>query len=199
MTISVSTNQQTALAARHLGMVLFAYLDFADGSFASTPIRISTWNHDLTWGGYTWQGFGNLVSVANVKDSEKLETSSIDLNLNAANTTILSLSLAAPERYRGRNVILYMCPITNGVLVDTPIQFWSGTMDTMAVAYEADGGNVTLRVTPTSARLARASGLRMNHEQHKLAYPTELGFQYLNDLISHPQVWLSKKFQASLA
>lgn len=199
MTITVTSSQQTAFEARHLGMVMFAYMDFLNGAMASTPVRVSTWNHDITWGGFTWQGLGNLVSIQDVKDSEDIDTSSVDLSLNAANTTILSLSLGEAERYRGRTIIMYMCPMSGGALIDTPITFWSGTMDTMAIGYGGEGGTVTLRCTPTSARLARPNALRANHEQHILNNPSELGFQYLADLVAHPQVWLSKEFQASLA
>lgn len=198
--ITVSGSQQTQFEARHLRMVMFAQLEFLAGDFVTpATIRVSTWNHDITWGSYTWQGLGNLVSVQDVKDSENLETSSVDLKLNAANSTILSMAMAEAETYRGRAALLYLCPVTDGgVLVDTPILFWTGEMDTLAVTYAQEGGEISMRCYPTSSRLARPSGLRANHEQHIQTYPTELGFQYLADLIAHPQVWLTKTFQASI-
>lgn len=197
--ITVTGSQQTQLEARHLRLVLFAQLEFLDGTFATATIRVSTWNHDITWGGFTWQGLGNLVSIQDVKDSEALETNSVDMKLNVGNSTILGLALGEAERYRGKAAILYMCPVNDGgVLVDTPITFWTGEMDSMALTYGQENSEIALRCFPTSSRISRPSGLRANHEQHIQNYPTELGFQYLADLIAHPQVWLTKTFQASL-
>jgi len=200
--ITVSSGQQTQFEARHLRLVLFAQLEFLAGDLTTpSTIRVSTWNHDITWGTYTWQGLGNLVSIQDVKDTENLETSSVDMKLNVANSTILGLAMGEAEQFRGKAALLYLCPVTDGgVLVDTPILFWTGEMDSMAITYSQDGGGeISLRCFPTSSRLARPSGLRANHEQHIQTYPTELGFQYLADLIAHPQVWLTKTFQASLA
>ena len=191
MTVTVTSQQQTTLESRSFGMALFGSLDFSGGI-----VRVTTWNHDLVWGGYTWTGLGNLVSVQEVKESEKLETQVVDLVLNAANQSILALSLGEAEVYRGRSAIIYMCPMTNGALVDTPILCWQGFMDTMAVSYSGDGsGSIVVRCKPASDRLSRPSGLRVNAEQQKLILSSDLGFQYLDDLIANPQVWLSKKFQ----
>jgi hypothetical protein len=188
--ITVTTGQQTALESRSFAMALFAYLDFSGGA-----VRVTSWNHDLVWGGYTWTGLGNLASISDVQDSEKLDTSAIDMNLNAANATILALAMGEAEAYRGRTASIYMCPMSNGALIDDPIAVWSGYMDTMAITYTSSGGTVSVRCYPMSEKLARASGLRTNADQQKLVLSTDLGFQYQADLIANPQVWLSKKMQ----
>jgi len=186
---TTTTNQQTALEGRYFSGVLFAELNFT-GSY----IRVSTWNHDLVWGGFTWLGLGKLASVADVKESEKLETGSIDLMISGADSTILGLAIGDPATFRGRSANIYFCPIADGVLIDTPVMCWNGTMDTMSVVY-AESGTIALRCKPTSDKLNRATGLRVNHEQQKLVLSTDLGFQYQQDLISNPQIWLSKDFQ----
>lgn len=189
--ITVSSGQQTALESRHFGMAVFAYLGFSSGA-----VRVTSWNHDLTWGGYTWTGLGSLASIEQVKESEKLESQSVDLSLSAANASILALALGEAEVYRGQVATLYVCPLQDGVLIDTPIVCWNGFMDTMAINYSQDGsGIISVRCKPTTDRLSRPSGLRANAEQQKLILSTDLGFEYQADLINHPQVWLSKKFQ----
>lgn len=191
---TTTTNQQNALSSRSFTMALFAELNFSGGY-----VRASTWSADLTWGTYNWVGLGKLVSVADVKETEKLETSSVDLTLNAADNTILVAALGDPTTYRGRSANIYTCPLADGVLIDTPILCWSGTMDTMNVVFAEGGGSVVVRCKPTSDKLNRPTSFRVNHEQQKLVLSTDLGFQYQQDLIANPQIWLSKAFQRAMS
>ena len=189
--ITTTSGQQSALEGRSFSAALFAFLDFSGGA-----VRVTSWNHDMVWGGYTWTGLGNLAGISDVQESEKLETSAIDLTMNAANATVLALAMGEAEAYRGRTATIYMCPMLNGALIDTPIVVWSGYMDTMSINYASDsGGSINVRCYPLSEKLSRPSALRANHAQQKLVLSTDLGFQYQEDLIANPQVWLSKKFQ----
>lgn len=189
--LNLTTGQQTALEGRYTGMTVFMSLAFTSGT-----IRVSTWNIDLVWGGFTWSGMGNLAHIQEIKDTEKLEASPIDASLNVSNATLLSLAITSAEAYRGKAAIIYLGPMTDGVLVGTPIMCWTGYMDVMAVQYNADGtGLISVRCKPLTDKLNRPSGLRASHEQQKLILSTDLGFEYQNSLITDPQLWLSKKFQ----
>lgn len=192
MPFSVHSTQQTALEGRYFTIAVFLYLDFSGGI-----IRVSTWNHDLVWGSNTWTGLGKFVSISDAKESEKIETQPIDINLSIADSAILALAIGEAESYRGRAAYAYMCPMEDGALIGTPIQCWSGTMDIVTVSYGADGGGaISLRAKPTSDRLSRPSTFRVNHQlQQQLVLSTDLGFEYQEDLIANPQLWLSRKFQ----
>jgi hypothetical protein len=192
MPFTVDTDQQNALSARHFGIAVFVYLNFLGGA-----IRLSTWNHDITWGANTWTGLGKFISISDAKESEKIETQPLDMSLNIADSAILALAVGESEAYRGRTANLYMCPMEDGVLIGTPIQCWSGTMDICTVSYGADGGgSISMRAKPTSDKLSRPSTFRVNHQlQTQLINPSDLGFEYQADLIANPQLWLSRKFQ----
>lgn len=68
-------------------------------------------------------------------------------------------------------------------------------MDIMTIGLEEDSSTIVLRCETSAYSLKRKPALRMNAPQQKKKYPTDTGFDYLNDLIANPQTWLSKKFQ----
>jgi len=100
------------------------------------------------------------------------------------------------REYRGREAKMYMCPLDDQFrLIGTPTICWRGFMDIMTIGIEEDNSSIALRCETSAYSLKRKPALRMNAPQQKNRYPTDTGFDYLNSLISDPQVWLSKKFQ----
>lgn len=190
---SLTTAQQNELEKGYVSIVYFVELQFASGT-----LRFNSSNRHFDWDTYTWLGTGELGGIGEIRETENVESSTLELTLNLADPSILGASLLSPEAYRGKPVILRMCPVANNALVDTPITCWTGTMDVMALALGADNGTISLRCVPTTQRLNRAATLRLNHATHQRNYPAELGFEYLNDLIAKPQTWASKKFQLSI-
>lgn len=189
--INVTAAQQTVLESRVAGMGLFVSL-----AFTSTTLRVSTLFNDQTWGGFTWLGAAKVGSITEVKDTEKFESNPIDMILNVADATLLSLALTDANAYRGKTAIIYLAPMQDNVLIGTPMMCWNGFMDTMAIQYNADGGgSIAVRCKPTTDRLNRASGLRANAQQQALINSSDRGFDYLTSLITQPQLWISKRFQ----
>jgi len=68
-------------------------------------------------------------------------------------------------------------------------------MDSLNVGINNESGTITLRCETSAYGLKRRPVFRLNAAQHKKKYPTDTGLDYLNDLISNPAVWLSKRFQ----
>jgi hypothetical protein len=190
--IVLTTEQQEALEATYVSVAYF--VEFA---FTSSTVRFTSWNTNLDWGGYTWTGAGSFGSVSEVKESEKLEVPSLDFSLTLADPAIVALGLSAAETYRGKPVAVYAAPMQSGAILGTPALCWSGNMDSMTLSMESKEGSISLRCKPTAERLGRASNIRVNHATHIKQYPTSRGFEYQADLIANPQLWLSKKLQAS--
>lgn len=169
---------------------------FMELQFTTATQYLSTWNRDYTWNSQLWRGLGGLVSVTAISESESTVSNSLSFNLNAADPSWIALSVGDDAVYRRGLALLYMCPIgDDGLLVDTPELCWRGRMDTVAVAVNEDSGSISLKCETAAYAFKRRPTLRINASQQKKVYPTDTGFDYLEDLIAKPQLWLSKKFQ----
>lgn len=189
--ITVSTAQQTELEKPVTRVVYFVEFDFAGGT-----ARMNTTNQTISWGGFDWLGVGTIGSIGAVEETDGLEPKALNFTLNAAQPSWLALAVGAVDEYRGRSAKMYMCPLDESfVPVDTPVLCWSGVMDTVAVGIEGEDGQIILKCETSAYGLKRRPSLRLNAVQHKQKYPTDTGLDYLNDLISNPQLWLSKRFQ----
>lgn len=188
---TTTTNQNTELSKPVTRVAYFVELQFVGGTQ-----RLSTLGQNLTWGGYTWLGFGTLGAIDIVEESDSLTPTALNFVLNVAQASWLSESVGPVSDYRGKPVKMYMCPLNEQFqLVDTPVLCWTGIMDMMSISVSGETGQIVLKCENSIFGLKRVQGLRANATQQKLKYPTDTGFDNLNDLISNPQLWLSKKFQ----
>lgn len=169
---------------------------FISFEFAGNTSRICSADRTLTWGGFDWLGFGQVLNISTFEESEGAQARSLTFTIGAQ-AAWLALAVGPVEEYRGHPVRVFMCPLDTGFnLIGTPALAWRGIMDTCVVGVDGDEGGVTLKCETSAYGLKRQPIFRVNAAQHKATYPNELGFDYLNDLLSNPQLWLSKKFQA---
>ena len=188
----MTTPQQNAELAKAVARVVY----FVELRFASETSRLSTANVSLTWGGYQWAGIGALATIGTVEESDSVESKPLNFTVNAAQQSWLALAVGPVEEYRGRDAIMYMCPLDESFqMVGLPERCWSGTMDMLTVGVNDDSGTITLKCETSAYGLKRRAPLRLNAPQHRKDHPTDTGLDYLNDLISNPAVWLSAKFQ----
>jgi hypothetical protein len=189
--MSLSIAQQTATEK-----VLVPTVYFVELALATATQRFCSWNAPINWGGQLWSGVGTLGNISEIEHSEDLDARSLTLSLNIAQQSWLTIAVGAVQEYSGRDARIYFCPLNEGYqLIDTPQLCWTGFMDTMSVGIDGDSGSIQLRCENSVHRLKRQPILRLNAANQKLKYPTDTGFDYLTDLISKPQLWLSKRFQ----
>lgn len=188
----LSAPQQAALEKPVVPVVYFLELQFQGGTS-----RLCSFNQTISWGGYDWSGLGQVLSISQVAEGESAEARPITVGITAAQPEWLAVAVGSVEEYRGRSAKLYMCPMNESFqLVGTPVLAWRGAMDAVTIGVDGEQGGVEIRCETAANVLRRRPVLRMNAAQHKRAYPTETGFDYLNSLIANPQLWLSKRFQA---
>lgn len=189
-----SASQQAELEKPVARAVWFGEFEFAGGT-----TRLSTWNHNIDWGGYTWSGLGQLVSISAVEESRGLQSKALQFGLTAAQTSWIALAIGDAEECRGRRAKLYMCPLDEQFqMIDTPELCWQGIMDPPVASYDDDGsGQITLNCETSAFGLRRRAPLRVNAAQLRKKYPTAGGLDYGVDLIANPAVWASKRFQRS--
>ena len=189
--MSLTSGQQDEVEKPVSRVVYFVELQF----LSATSYWCSAYQ-TITWDGHDWLGAGSISSISEVEESESIEATSLSFTLNIADPAILALAVGDVSEYRGRPAKMYFCPLDETfVMVDTPVLCWNGIMDMVAVGTEGETGQIILKCETAAYGLKRRPNLRMNAAQHKKLNPSDLGFDYLSDLIANPQLWLSKKFQ----
>ncbi len=169
---------------------------FVEFQFASSTQYLSSASQTLTWGSHDWLGFGTVGGISAIEESDGVESKPLTFTLNLAQPEYLSLAVGDVEEYRGRAAILYFCPLDESfVMVGTPQRCWRGIMDLMSVGMEGTEGQITLKCETSAYSLKKQPTFRLNAAQQKKKYPTDTGFDYLNDIIATPSIWLTKRFQ----
>lgn len=186
-----TTAQQAALEKAVVRVVYFCEFAFKGGTG-----RFNTTNQLITWNGQEWLGVGTLGGISAVEESDSLEARALNFTLNAAQPSWLALAAGPVEEYRGRSAKLYMCPLNESFqMIDTPVLCWVGYMDMVSIGVEGDAGQIVLKCESRAYGLKRRPALRLNHAQHQTRHPGDKGLEFLEGLISHPQVWVTKRFQ----
>jgi hypothetical protein len=69
-------------------------------------------------------------------------------------------------------------------------------MDVVQNKINEDGtGLITMKCEPHAVNINRKNTRRVSDKQQQREFAGDLGYQYLEDMIGKPTVWLSKKFQ----
>ena len=192
MTITTNAGFDATVALPALGVIELVELDFAGGT-----LYLTTWPVDLTIGSTVYKGVGSVGSIGQMKESEDGQTQTLPIVLSQVNAANLSLGLGNVSGYQGRGARVYLV-VTDGnlVLQGSPVLRFSGFMDKVSIKRDNDVGTITLECSTGGYDVRKnPAGLRMNDIQHQARVTGELGFAYVQNLISNPQIWLSRAFQ----
>lgn len=193
MAITTNAGFDSAAASAALGVLALIELEFLGGT-----LYLTTWPTDVTIGAQVYQGVGQVLSLGEIKESEDGATQRLPITLSQVQASNLALALGSANAYQGRAARVYLAFTDAAFVVQgSPVLRFSGFMDKVAIKRESDQvGSVVLECATGGYDVRKtATGLRMNDVQHQTRHPGELGFQYVQTLISNPQLWLSKRFQ----
>ena len=176
-------------------------------AFTSGTLRYTTAPVTVTEGGHDWLGWGAVVTVGNVTESEEVLGDAIVLGLSIVDQALIAASLGNVGNYRGRPATLYLQLLDATFRpAGAKVRRWAGVMDRVEIkrtAGDMEGGAggdssgvIELRCSRVGvARMRNAGGLRLTQEQPQRRYPGDTGLQYVRTLIEQPSLWLSKRFQ----
>ncbi|GCL61486.1 hypothetical protein [Pseudaquabacterium pictum] len=194
--LTLDTSAQTQIDANVRGVQWLVALDFASGM-----VRYTTHAVDIISGGYTWQGFGQLVTVNDLRESEDGSPGDVTLGLSVVSTAMLAAAIGSVENYRNRSARLSLQLIgPNFQPVGAPVARWSGYMNKVRIKRSSSkagssSGSIEMVCSRAGANRSRAAtGLRHTHAQHIQRFPGDNGFEYLQTLIDKPALWVSKAF-----
>lgn len=175
MSRGLSAGNQAAVAASTVYPVLLWFGDFASGA-----VRVTSHPRDISWGGYTWTALGDLVGVGEIKETEEVQSNSVEFFLNGVSSTLLVKALEAG--YRRRACVLYIGFLdTSDALVADPIAF-PYIMDRMPVRRGGTEAKISVFAESRLVDMQRSSELRYTDQQQQYLYPADRFFEYVEGL-----------------
>lgn len=184
----------TQLASPHAGVLYLVEMQFSTLTY-----RFTNWTHTVAWAGHDWLGYGAVVSIAQVSESESVQWPALDIGLNIANPAMLALALGNVATYRRRPINLYFAVLDDQLrAVGEPELIWAGEMDQVRVKTgdgEGEGGAVSMRCEIPGKDGRGPQSLRLNNAQQQARYPGDTGLSRIEALSGQPVTWLSQKFQ----
>tara|TARA_R110002153_G_scaffold65096_1_gene174336 strand:+ start:70 stop:747 length:678 start_codon:yes stop_codon:yes gene_type:complete len=177
--------------------------------FDSSVLRFWTGVGTLTLDGEQWIGSGNLLSISDIEETLEMAVKGATVSLSGIPSEVLSLALSEP--YQGRVCNIYFGTFTTStsllkedsdyillqdgsqILIDTARdafnEIFSGYMDQMNIEEEADSSRIELTVENKLVDLERARVARYTSGYQKSLYPSDKGFDFVEDLQDKPITW----------
>ena len=144
--------------------------------FDTAPLRLWTGYGDKTIFTNAYTGAGSLLSVGGLEEASDLSAKNITLTLSGVPQDLVSLALQEPYQRRS-------CKVYFGTQdTPTPIEVFSGLMNTMQIEDSGESSVITLSVESKLVRLEKSSDWRYTHENHVSRHSGDLFFAYLASL-----------------
>jgi hypothetical protein len=176
-----------AVQQPHVPYVLFVSLDFVSG-----VTRLSSWDKDFSFGGFTYNGIGNtgLGSVSETKDEGAMKAGSLDLTLRGVPTVLTKTISDGSEKYFGRSVAIYMGWLNATYeLVGTPENIWNGLMDSIVMVDDAGTSDIIVTCENELNILTRNIGLQFTTEHQAFIDATDTFFSQVPSLQTKQVNW----------
>lgn len=164
--------------------------------FDTSTIRLWSGMDDLTIGGATYTGAGDLLSISDVEETQELMSSGITLTLSGMDDTVLNYALT--ENYQNRPITLYLGYLAGSTneTVGT-LTLFKGRMISMSVNDNPDGSSVILDCENRLIDLNRPSNLRYTKDSQEFLFSGDKGFDRVASLQDKEIVWGQKNESSS--
>lgn len=154
------------------------------GEFDGGDLNLWSGYGELSWGGDTYTGAGNLLNVTAVEESQELKANSVVFELDGLDAAIVSIALS--EDYQGRPVTCWFAVLdTSGAIIADPYKLFSGQMDVMEVTDDGEKAILKMSAESDLIDLRDAKERRYTPEDQKLYYPNDKGLDFvpkINDI-----------------
>ena len=165
-------------------MAPFIAIDLA---FDGGDFRTWTGYGNIEFGGNTYVGSGDILSVGPVQESSEIKANGINISLSAIPSDLISSALTDP--YQGRSAKLFLGIINDGVVVSDPYMIFKGSMDLMTIDDNGESANIQLTAESRLIDLDRARERRFTSEDQKIDYPNDKGLEFITSLQEKAIVW----------
>ena len=179
----IDSSIQDYLEADH--QVLFLAVE---AEFTTETIRAWSGDYDLSIGGATYLGVGNLLSISNIEDTMELKSSGLSVAMAGMDATVLNLALT--ENYQNRFITVYLGYLSGGTdTVVGTMTLFKGRMQSMAINDDPNGSTITIDAENRLIDLSRPSNLRYTKESQKFINATDSCFNRVASLQDKEIIW----------
>jgi len=156
--------------------------------FDSSTLRFWTGLGDLSYGGDTYAGAGQVIGISDYQEQQNLEARGITFTVSGISSSVLALALAEP--YQGRVCNLYFAAMTDaGALVADPYLIFSGFMDVMEIVESGETSVISVSAENKMIILTRPKVRRYTPEDQRQRYPGDKGLDFVPTLQDKEIVW----------
>lgn len=179
----LTSGMATAAAAKVIRPFLLVKLAFDSGD-----LNLWTGYGDLSWGGDTYTGAGDLLGMEAIEETAEVRSTGVALQLSGVPSSLISLALN--EDYQGRPATLWLGAFdASGAIISDPYQLFKGAMDVMEPVDEGDTARFTLMVESRLIDLRKPRPRRYTAEDQKITFPDDKGFDQVTAIQNVEIVW----------
>ena len=183
MTRDIAAATLSASAAPVILPVFFVKLEFDTGD-----VCLHTTLGEISWGGDTYVGAGDIGGISPVDEDTELARSTLQLSLRGLPTDLISV--VGNEHYQGRPATLYLGYLDQSTrqLVADPVIVYKGRMDT-ATTQVGQELTVSLTVESRFAAWDRPLIRRYNNADQQSRYPGDRGLEFVEQTTEKQLYW----------
>lgn len=162
--------------------VLLSALDWPSGM-----VRLTSAPFNVTWGGNTYLGVGDLGEISRVEEGPETKSYGITLALSGIRPEYLNEVTTSPVQ--GRSCRLWFGMLDDShQLIGDPLEIFGGRMDVATVEM---GATCTITVSAESRLVdwERPRVRRYTHEDQQAAFPGDRGLEFVVGMIEVELLW----------
>jgi len=172
----LSSTMTAAILARDVRLAILC-----DLMFPSAPSYVWGGTGTLSANGNTYLGLGPVGAIGKVE--EKSDGKATGLSLSLSGVPLSQISEAVNTNYQGSPVNLWMaCFDSSWNLLNYPYQLFGGSMDVMSIQDGTSTATITMAVESRLIETQRPRTRRYTQDDQQLDYPSDTGFQFVNNL-----------------
>lgn len=170
-----------------------------DSSDTANPVLLWSGLGDLAFGGETYTGLGDLLSISDIAETSDISATGINVALSGLNRAFVAQALG--YQYQGRPLTVFLGAFNDqGALIADPIVVFSGFMDTMTISEGAETSTISVNVENKLVAFERTKVRRYTAEDQKIDYPLKLangnnnpnydaGFEFVTSIVQKEIIW----------
>mgnify|MGYP003113231142 FL=1 len=161
-----------------------------NGVASESPSQLNIWNGigDLAFGGNTYTGTGDLLSISAITETSDVQATGIDVNLTGIKTSFIAI--AKNHEYQGRPLTVSLGAFNaSGSLIADPVIVFSGFMDTMTISESGNHSSISVSVENKLVSFERAKVRRYTAEDQKIDHANDKGFEFVTAIVQKEIIW----------
>ena len=155
-----------------------------------SPSYLNVWSGvgDLAYGGNTYTGVGDLLSIGEIAESSDLSAAGISVSITGLKSEFLVI--AKDHQYQGRPLTVALGSFdSSGSLIADPTVMFSGFMDIMTITEGGDSSTISVSVENKLIAFERSKVRRYTAEDQKIDHPTDKGFEFVTAIVEKEIIW----------